>query len=306
MADNNIVGWYTKNGKHIPIFDNTKIAKDNEDKKNRDIQRNQILADALNNPKYKLNNKQLKSLENQHYREFEGEPDGVGIFGTRMYEEESSNDVAKQMLSISNADYIIRKIRDGETDADIKDEKAYRAFEDWTMGEFMDGQQYRGFGRMTERQQKLTRQYDKYIDQSVLKEGITVVRRSTPQLLGLPKYYSGEKFPSDDLFEDIQDRRGCVIRSLGNMSTSCATKALHINNSEPLPIVYHIHIPGGTKGAGLWIGDNRINDEWGSTQREFMMNRDTVYAIGSSTRDEKQKAFIVHLYYLGREEHSYK
>ena len=174
MGNNNIVGWYTKNGKHIPIFDNNTVVDINEQKKQRDIQRNQILAESLNNPKYKLSEKQLKDLENQHYREFDGEPDGVGIFGSRLYEEESSDEVSKQMLSITNADSLIRKIRDGETDADIKDEKAYRAFEDWTVGEFMDGQQYRGFGRMTERCQNLTRQYDKYLDQSTLKEGITV------------------------------------------------------------------------------------------------------------------------------------
>lgn len=51
-----IIDWFTVNGKHIPIHEgesksdayNREIAKTNEDKKNRDIQKNKEQADKLN------------------------------------------------------------------------------------------------------------------------------------------------------------------------------------------------------------------------------------------------------------------
>ena len=46
MSERKIVDWFTMNGKHIPIFEgeskqdaiNRSIARDNEDKKNKDIE----------------------------------------------------------------------------------------------------------------------------------------------------------------------------------------------------------------------------------------------------------------------------
>lgn len=82
MADKKITGWFTMNGKHIPIFEgesqkdatNRAIAKANEDKKNKDIARNQ--ASALHTkeiyekatsayPKLRQQDKELKALKDE-------------------------------------------------------------------------------------------------------------------------------------------------------------------------------------------------------------------------------------------------
>ena len=56
MSEKQVKDWFTMNGKHIPIFEgeskqdavNRSIAKDNEDKKQADIERNKKEADILN------------------------------------------------------------------------------------------------------------------------------------------------------------------------------------------------------------------------------------------------------------------
>ena len=56
MAERKIVGWFTINGKHVPIYEgedskaayNRTIAEMNEDKKNSDIAKNKAMADKLN------------------------------------------------------------------------------------------------------------------------------------------------------------------------------------------------------------------------------------------------------------------
>lgn len=55
MAEREIKGWITVNGKHLPIYDreskqdvyNKAVAKSNEDKKEKDIKRNKEQVDKL-------------------------------------------------------------------------------------------------------------------------------------------------------------------------------------------------------------------------------------------------------------------
>lgn len=55
----------------------------------------------------------------------------------------------------------------------------------------------------------------------------------------------------------------------------------------------------------MWIGNAKIND-WGAEQREFLLNRNTVYRIHDVSYDSSSGKFIVELYYIGREKHKYK
>ena len=73
----------------------------------------------------------------------------------------------------SNVDSLISQM-----DAIEKD-----AFDDWTRGHFMDGQQYRGWDGMNVRDQQRTEIFDKYLDQATLEKGVTLARRSDAQLV---------------------------------------------------------------------------------------------------------------------------
>ena len=69
MSEKKIIDWFTSNGKHIPIYEgeskqdalNRSIAKDNEEKKQSDIEKNAKEADRLNKKKDKSN-----SLEDKY------------------------------------------------------------------------------------------------------------------------------------------------------------------------------------------------------------------------------------------------
>ena len=101
--------------------------------------------------------------------------------------------------------------------------------------------------------------------------------------------------------------KGKVVYSPANLSTGVAKTGLTIGAASEKPIEYRIHIPAGSKGAGMWIGDDRING-WGGRQREFMTNRDSLYVIGDSKdgKDYKDRdVTYVDLYYIGRTKHKY-
>jgi len=175
-----------------------------------------------------------------------------------------------------------------------------QAFRVWAQGEFMDGQQYGKFTDMDKYNQELTKVYDKCLDQATLDTGIVVTRRATPQLLGLPKH-------SKPTLEQLQALRGGTVECKANMSCGAAKHGLTIGHDSEKNIEYVIHIAGGTKGAGMWIGDSRING-WKGMQREFMTNRNSVYAVGRTTEGHDSvgtKVYRVHLYYIGRTEHNY-
>ena len=181
-----------------------------------------------------------------------------------------------------------------------------QAFNDkWVPGEFMRGQQYGGFENMSRSDQEATRIYDKILDQSVINKGFVTYRLSTAELvLG-----AGAKTGSLD---DFKAMKGKVVISQGNMSTGVAREGLTIGartstsgSGYTKSVEYKIKIPGGMKGAGMWIGDSRINSHFGTRQREFMTNRDVRYKVGNTRYDATRDVFVVELTYAGRLPHNY-
>lgn len=237
---------------------------------------------------------QVAYNDKMHYHEFEDT-----TTQTHEYDQDDGYDEQEWFADNSNYDELIETL-------DVDDRRHFR---DWTRGRFMHGQQYDGFENMNEYDQNCTRTYDKTLDESVTDEGIVLSRRSTAELLGISRL----KIPTAD---ELKRMKGKLIVSKANMSTAAAKDGLVIgSDSVNKPIEYKIHIPGGAKGAGMWIGDEKIST-WGPKQREYMTNRDTLFIIGdtgtktSTVYDwlgnkEKVKVHVVHLYYLGRLPHDY-
>ena len=174
----------------------------------------------------------------------------------------------------------------------------------WVPGHFMGGQQYKGFENMSSIEKKATRVYDKYLDQSILNKGVIVNRLATAELvLG-----AGHRLGS---LEDFRAMEGKTVISMGNMSTGAAKQGLTIGSSISTTrswgksVEYKIHIPSGSKGAGMWIGDRRVNRGFGRDQREFIMNRDIRLKVGKTTYDAKRDCYIVNLTFDGRIPHNY-
>lgn len=188
----------------------------------------------------------------------------------------------------SNSDELIRGM-------DSEDRNAFRH---WTAGRFMGGQQWLGFDNMTAAEQETTRRIDKILDRATLKKGIVVTRLSTPELL----FGKGH---STTTLEELQAMKGKEIYAAGSMSTGAAKEGLAISSStRGKPIEYKIKIPGGSVGAGMWIGDSRING-WGPAQREFITNRDSRFVVGDTKYDSRRKKYVVEITWVGRDEHDY-
>jgi len=180
---------------------------------------------------------------------------------------------------------------------DEMDEDEREAFHQWCSGIMMGGDQYNGFDNMSDHKQMLTRTYDKYLDRATLDESIELRRLATPELvLG-----AGHRTAT---LEELKAMKGRIVTSKGNMSTAAASEGLGIGSSRSKPVEYAFKIPAGSTGAGMWIGDHRING-WEAKQREFMMNRDTSFRVGKTTYDKKRGKYIVEMEYVGLGEHDY-
>lgn len=181
---------------------------------------------------------------------------------------------------------------------DSMDARERSAWNDhWVPGDFMYGQQYQGWDNMTRQEQAWTKTFDKFLDKSELKHGVVLTRRTDAQLvLG-----AGHKTAT---LEELKAAEGSIVTSKGNMSFGAAKHGLTIGDDSK-KIEYRLSIPGGSKGAGMWIGDKRINSHFGNQQREFMTNRDTAYKVGKTTYDAKRGVYIVNIKYIGRQEHDY-
>lgn len=330
MSAREVIDWFTSKGKHIPIFKgeskqdalNRTIAQQNEDKKQADIERNKKQADALNKKnvmKTISDSQQLDSIlsdnevqakdlvdrveytKSSKFHKFKDEAQNGGQSLGTHFTGDMGDDEWDYMNEHSNFNSIIKEAE--------KNDESW-AFESWTKGQFMEGQQYKGFSKMSEKDQQATRLLDKYLDKSTLDTGIVVNRRATSELLG----FNGDITEASDL----KDLKGSVVLSKGNMSTCAAKEGLLIGSMDyEKPIGYKIHIPAGAKGAGMWVGDERINPVWKSKQREFLMNRDAVFLVGDIEDDAKAyydsrsgekfyEPFVtVNLYYIGRTPHDY-
>lgn len=175
-----------------------------------------------------------------------------------------------------------------------------KAFKDmWSKGKFMQGQQYNGFSNMKPRFREATKVFDKYLDQSTLDAGVEVVRLSDAQLL----FGAGSRTGS---LEDFIAMKGKQVTCNANMSFSAASEGLRITYAGEAPTVeYTLKIPKGTKGCGMYIGDDQINI-WGDKQREFMTNRNIWMSVGDTTYDTEKNIFKVELNYGGLMDHDYK
>ena len=176
-------------------------------------------------------------------------------------------------------------------------ESAVDAFNSWAVGDFMDGQQYDGFSNMEQEFQEKTRIYDYYLDRSVINKGFETRRLASAELLR----GSGKTSITE---EQLKKLVGTDIPARGNMSTSAASTGLDINFGQK-PIEYVFQYPSGSRGAGMWIGDSRINDEWGSGQREFITNRDAVYTVAGYKYNKDRDVWEVKMKYKGRLPHDY-
>ena len=186
----------------------------------------------------------------------------------------------------SNFDEIIR----GADSDDIS------ALHRWTEGHFMNGQQYRGWDNMSRYDQEYTQRYDDMLDKSVITKGVTVVRRTTAEWLFGKGHYSAS-------LEELKSMAGKEITIKGNMSTGAAAQGLTIGDDSKHHEI-RIRIPAGSKGAGMWIGDHRVNG-WGPEQREFMTNRDIVVKVGRTTYDKTRGVYVTDVTYTRRMPHDY-
>lgn len=170
------------------------------------------------------------------------------------------------------------------------------AFLRWTEGYWMDGAMYDGWDNMSGRDRSMVRAYDSILDRSVLSKGVVLVRRTDAQLV----MGKGHKTATLD---ELKAMEGSVVTSRGCMSFGAASQGLTIGSSSK-HVEYRVKIPGGTKGAGMWVGDRRTSG-WGAKQREFMINRDTSFLVGGTTYDSRRDVFVVDIEYLGRRPHDY-
>ena len=187
----------------------------------------------------------------------------------------------------SNVDEII-------ADTSASDRSAMRS---WAMGYFMSGEQYRGWDDMSIHAREYTQRYDDMLDKSVLTKGVSVVRRTTAE------FFMGAGVTKASL-SDLQALEGKDIISKANLSTGAAAQGLTIGSRTKSHEI-RFNIPAGSKGAGMWIGDSRINPGWQAKQREFMMNRDIVVKVGKTTYDSARDVYVTDVYYTGRMPHDY-
>lgn len=175
--------------------------------------------------------------------------------------------------------------------------------DDWAPGHFMDGKQYRGFSKMSPHYQEATRVFDKYLDRATLDAPVQVVRLATPELL------FGGGATSKPTAAQLRALEGQIVTSTGNMSCAAAAQGLTISWTDNPGrarkyVEYKFHIPGGTTGAGMWIGDKRTSS-WGAKQREFLMNRDTAWRVGKATYDSRRGCYVVEMEWVGLQPHDY-
>ena len=171
-----------------------------------------------------------------------------------------------------------------------------RALDEFSTGHFMLGQQYSGFSHMYSYEQDYVRSYDSMLDRSEVRANVKVTRFATPELL----FGGGVRTTT---LTELQAMKGSVITSKANLSTAAAKVGLGIGDADKT-VEYKIHIPAGSRGAGMYIGVHGVH-AWGERQREFMLNRDTKWLVGDSRYDAGRKVFEVDLYFDGRNPHDY-
>ena len=221
--------------------------------------------------------------------------------GTHTYPDDNGK-TARDVLAISNNDELIRQI--------TKDSGARQAFEDWASGRLM-GASREDYQDLSLSRQIIIKNLDKYIDKSELYQGIQVHSLGGASVLtGQDRYF---------VPQNLDAYIGNTIQFKTQISTAVAADGLSIGKDVGIGrgknVDYVFNIPPG-KGAGMWIGDTRING-WGDRQREFILNRDTVWKVtgykkvtykesgGWGGGSHNREIWQVQLEYVGRERHKY-
>ena len=236
-----------------------------------------------------------RKLKNEKYHEFDDLPSGTHEYG---------GDGQAQV------DWFNKNSNYNELIEQMDSDERGQFDNVWVPGSFMGGMGYRDFSAMPSWAQEAVRTYDKYLDQSYLDKALVVSRLTTSELI-LGK---GNKFGT---LEQLQAMEGQVVTSKANLSAGAAKQGLSIGShlttnpssswqrSSGKSVELKIHIPSGTTGAGMWIGDSRINSGFGREQREFMMNRDGRYLVGKTTYDKTRDVHVVNVTWVGHYEHKY-
>lgn len=176
------------------------------------------------------------------------------------------------------------------------DYDARDAFYRYGQGGLMGTDIYDGWDSESEHRKEIRRHLDEYIDRSEIQKSVTVSRLSDTQLL----FGKGKKTAT---LAEVQAMEGELIFSQNNLSSGMAAEGLRITY-DTKPIEYKIKIPGGSKGAGMWIGDERING-WGTKQLEFLTNRDVWYRVGKSYMDKKRGVIVCEITFASLDVHDY-
>ena len=170
------------------------------------------------------------------------------------------------------------------------------AFQNFSKGYFMYGQQYKGFSKMTAEEQDWTRTYDKFLDKSEVNANVKVVRLATATFL----FGKGKRTAT---LEELKAMNGKVVTSKANLSTAAAKEGLSVGDLTK-QVEYKIYIPKGSKGAGMYTGVDDTH-KWGVKQREFMLNRDTRWQVGDTKWNDKRKIFETDLFFVEQMPHDY-
>ena len=223
----------------------------------------------------------MHKLESGDYRIFTDR-----AFGETHYYAGSGSDVTDFFSRQSNFDELINSF--------TREDR--RAFIDWASGEFMRDNK-KSFNELSSYKQDMLRIYDKILDKATLNEGIVVRRLASFSLVN----NGSRNVPSIDALAKME---GQLVNVGMPLSTSAAAEGLTIG-ARGKNVEYVIHIPKGSTGAGMWIGDSRIN-HWGPQQREFMVNRDVILRQGKATYNQSRRLWEVEMFYVGRTKHKYK
>lgn len=158
-------------------------------------------------------------------------------------------------------------------------------FHDFVAGIFM----YNKGKSLDANDQRRQATYDKYLGQATLSEGVEVKRLTDWSFLGGAK-----------TAEQLSAMQGQVITSKYPLSTGAAGEGLLMySNYKSKPVEINYKIPPST-GAGMWIGDTRINPTFGAKQREFMLNRNTDWKVGKSHFDSKRGITVIDMEFVGK------
>ena len=188
----------------------------------------------------------------------------------------------------TNVEQLIQRILKNSHDAD--------QFYSWAQGMLMGSGIYgeHGWDSMSSYEQQITKALDKYFDKSRTDAAFAVRRLTTAEIL------TGERTTT---LAQLKALVGKDIYAKGHLSTGAAKEGLSITGSgKQVELV--MHIPKDAKGTGMWIGDSRINP-WGRKQREYVINRDTIWNVGKVRYNKSRGVYEVDVYFKGRRKHDY-